>query len=377
MSTDANSHLRVAIDVGPLYGHRTGVGVAVDGMTTALAERSDITLVPYLTSRRASPRPGHRRLPIAGIVASHLWSRSDRPTADRWLTDVDLVHGTNYVAPPSRHPTVVSVYDCWFLRHPDQATPLVRRAGDNLRRAVARGAWLHVTSDATAAEARALLRTDRVRTVHLGAPPAPPTVTHTPTAVHDLAGRRLVVAVGTAERRKDLPLLVEAFAHVAHDHDDVLLTLAGADGDDSERVAGAVAASPARDRIRRLGPVDEPTKAWLLRHATVLVYPSRDEGFGFPILEANAAGTPVVATAVGSVPEIAGDAAVLVADPTRRPCALADAIAGVLDGHDRLALIEAGYRNLRRFDWATTAEGLVELYAAAMADAATPTGGSA
>jgi glycosyltransferase involved in cell wall biosynthesis len=371
MRPDIPSPLRVAFDAGPLYGHRSGVGIAVDGMATALGERPDVALTPYLTSRRSAPHPGHRRLPLPGIVASHVWSRSDHPSVDRWLPDVDLVHGTNYVAPPSHRPTVVSVYDCWFLRHADRATPLVRRAGRNLQRAVARGAWLHVTSDATAAQARELLRTDRVMTVYLGAPPAPPPIDGgVPSSVADLAGRRLVVAVGTEERRKDLPLLVKAFSELAVDRDDIVLTLAGARGDDSERLADAIAASPCRDRIRRLGPVDQATKAWLLRHATTLVYPSLDEGFGFPILEANAAGTPVVATAVGSVPEIAGGAAVLVDDPSRSPDTLAEAVAGVLDGHDRLALIEAGYRNVRRFDWATTAERLVELYHTAAQDRA-------
>jgi glycosyltransferase involved in cell wall biosynthesis len=357
----AGPPLRVAFDAGPLYGHRTGVGTAVDGMLGALGDRDDLVLAPYVVSRRARPRPGHRRLPLPGIAASHLWSRTDHPSADRWL-NADVVHGTNYVAPPASLPTVVSVYDCWFLRHPDRATPLVRRAGRNLRRAIARGAWLHVTSDATAAQARELLATDRVATVHLGPPPAPAVVEGTPDAVADLTGRRLVVAVGTAERRKDLPLLVDAFAHLAPARDDVLLAIAGAHGDDSARLAAAVAASPVADRIRCLGVVSEATKAWLLRHAAVLVYPSLDEGFGFPILEANAAGTPVVATAVGSVPEVAGDAAVLVDDPSRSPATLAEAVAGVLDGRGRLALVEAGYRNVRRFDWAATAEGLAALY---------------
>lgn len=360
--SDTTRPLRVAIDAGPLYGHRTGVGVAVDGMQRGLAARPDVELIPYLVSRRSTPQAGHRRLPLPGIVASHVWSRADHPAADRWLREADLVHGTNYVAPPSRRPTIVTVYDCWFLRHPEAATPLVRRAGRNLRRAVDRGAWLHVTSDATAAEARELLGTERVATVYLGPPATPVAVVTTPSAVADLAGRQLVVAVGTEERRKGLPDLVAAFALLARDHDDVVLVLAGAGGDDSRRLDEVISSSPVAARIRRLGPVDELTKAWLLRHANVLVYPSLDEGFGFPVLEANAAGTPVVATAVGSIPEIAGDAAVLVDDPTRDPARLADAIARVLDGHGRLALIEAGYRNVRRFDWERTAEDLVRLY---------------
>lgn len=367
--------VRAAIDVGPLYGHRTGVGLAVGGMVDALGSRSDVSLHPYLTSRRSTPLPGHRRLPLPGIVASHAWSRADHPKADRWLADVDVVHGTNYVAPPTQRPTVVSVYDCWFLRHPTEAGPLVRRAGANLRRAVARGAWLHVTSDATKAAASELLGTDRVRTIYLGAPPPPdhvdamPPVDGVPPGVESLRGRPLVVCIATEERRKDLPLVVQAFEHLAGDHPELLLVLAGAPGDDSARVTAAIAgtARHTAGRIVRLGPVDDATKVWLLRNAGVLAYPSLDEGFGFPVLEANAAGTPVVATAVGSIPEIAGDAAVLVGD--RQPITFAEALDDVLTGHRRLALIEAGYRNVGRFRWATTAEHLVDLYRTALESA--------
>ena len=358
--------IRVALDAGPLYGHRTGVGVAVEGMMRSLRGRADVTVVPYLTSFRSRPDPDHRRLPLPGIVASHLWSRADRPTADRWLGDVDVVHGTNYWAPPSSRPTVVSVYDCWFLRHPDDAIPVVRRAGRMLRRAVARGAWIHASSDATADEVRSLLATDRVTTVHPGAPEPPAQVEATPAGLAGIAGRRFVVAIGTEERRKDVPLLVSAFDRLAGGHPDVELVLAGAGGDDTDRITSAISAagSTTRDRIHRLGTIDETTKAWLLRHAAALAYPSLDEGFGFPILEAQLAGTPVVATSVGSIPEVAGDAAVLVTD--RDPLTLAEAIATTLDGPDRLGLIEAGYRNAARFRWSTAVEQLVELYRTAM-----------
>jgi glycosyltransferase involved in cell wall biosynthesis len=354
--------MTIAIDAGPLYGHRTGVGVATAGMFTALAETAGIRLAPYLVSGRSTPQPGHRRLPVPGIAASHLWSRWSRPAADRWLGDADLVHGTNYVAPPTKLPTVVSVYDCWFLQHPDQASSLVRRAGENLRRAVGRGAWVHTTSDATAAAARDLLATDRVVTVHLGPPPDGPDPAP-PAHQTELGGVPYVLSLGTEERRKDVVLVIEAFRELVGDHPELLLVLAGARGDDSDRITSAIeAAGPIGSRIRRLGQVDDPVKQWLLRHASVLAYPSRDEGFGFPILEANALGTPVVATAVGAIPEVAGDAAVLIDGADRRPTALAAAISSAISGPQRLGLIEAGYRNVRRFSWERTAAGLIELY---------------
>ncbi len=364
------STLDLAIDIGPLYGHRTGVGVAVDGIVNALRSRDDLQLDPYLVSFRARAGQGHRKLPLPGIVASHLWSRSDRPAADRWLAGVDLVHGTNYVAPPSGLPTVISVYDCWFLTNPDQANPLVRRAGRNLRRRVEAGAWIHASSDATARLARELLDTERVVTVHLG--PAPRTddgSAAAPTGTEALQGESFVLAIGTEDRRKDLPTLVAAFGLLARDQPRVRLVLAGAPGDQSTEVERAVGALDAatHDRVHRLGVVDDAAKAWLLRHASVLAYPSLDEGFGFPILEAQAAGTPVVASDVGAISEIAGDGAVLVGE--RSAAAFAERLGSVVDGStSRLGLIAAGHENIGRFSWEATAAGLSDLYHRALAE---------
>lgn len=357
--------LRVVVDAGPLYGPRTGVGEAAAGMRAALAARTDIELSGYLLSARSTPRPGDRKLPLPGIVASYVWSRTDWPRADRWMGDAQVVHGTNYVAPPTALPTVISVYDCWFLSHPDQATPLVRRAGMRLRRRVAAGAWVHTGAAAVADEAAQLLGTDRVVTVPLGPPPPVPALGELglPPLAERLGGRPFVLALGTHERRKALPLLVRAFALVAAEHPDVLLVLAGGPGDDSPAIDEAVAALPASaaSRVVMPGFVDAGTKHWLLRRSAVLAYPSVYEGFGFPLLEANAAGTPVVASRVGAIPEVAGDAAVMVAE--RTPEAFAAALTGTLsDEAARRNLVEAGARNLARFDWDRTAEGLVALY---------------
>lgn len=357
--------LRLALDVGPLYGHRTGVGVAVDGLFDALQRSPEVDVAGYLVSGRARAIEEHRRLPIPGIVASHVWSRVDHPRVDRWLGSAEVIHGTNYVAPPSSLPTIISVYDCWFLRHPECANPLVRRAGQTLRRAVARGAWVHVSSEATAVQARELLETDRVIMIHLGPPPPPPPVSalSRPLIAARIAGRQFVVAIGTEERRKDVGLLVQAFSIVGADAPDIWLVLAGARGDDSDAVDAAIEALPpiVRSRVARLGPVDDNTKHWLLRRASVLAYPSLDEGFGFPILEAQMAATPVVARNVGAIAEIAGTGAHLVDD--RDPEQFALGLQRVLDpGSTRLTLIESGNRNVKRFDWDATASDLIELY---------------
>jgi glycosyltransferase involved in cell wall biosynthesis len=359
--------LNLAIDVGPLYGHRTGVGMAVSGIVDALSRRDDVTVDRYLISLRAKPRAGDRKLAIPGIVASHLWARTDRPR--HWLRHNDVVHGTNYVIPPGTVPSVISVYDCWFLKNPALMTPTAQRVGATLKRAVARGAWVHASSEATAHDVAELLRTDRIATVLLGPPPSPPdrSSAHVPGFARELGDRPVILAIGTEERRKDLGLLIESFANLHPSVPDAVLVLAGAHGNESEMLTTSIAALPdwTRANVLRLGPIDDPTKHWLLDRASVLAYPSLDEGFGFPILEAQAAGTPVVARRSGAIPEIAGSGAVLVDDRDVEQFAAALELT-ISNDENRTRLIDAGRQNTARFSWDQTATDLVDLYARAM-----------
>jgi glycosyltransferase involved in cell wall biosynthesis len=172
-----------------------------------------------------------------------------------------------------------------------------------------------------------------------------------------------VLSVGTIERRKNLPALVAAFGQAAPNLDGAALVVAGAPGDDTAALehARSALASGIRDDVVVPGPVDAATKSWLLHHASVVAYPSLDEGFGFPILEAQSADKPVVATRAGSIPEVAGAGAELV--PVDDRDALAAALERVLDDDGRRReLVSAGRANLSRFSWTTTAAELTRLY---------------
>jgi glycosyltransferase involved in cell wall biosynthesis len=353
--------VRVGFDVGSLAGHPTGVANAVGAMRDALRRRDDVHLDEYLISFRAKPTAGERRLPLPALVAMRLWATVSRPYVDRWVPDVNVIHGTNYVVPPSRLPRVVSVYDCWFLRHPSEVAPAVRRAAEVLRRAAASGAVVHASSNATAEAARELLPGARVAVIPLGAlpvltaPAAPP--------IAELVDRPFIVAIGTLERRKNLPALVRAFGILAAEHDGIDLVLAGADGDDRPAIDAAVDAigPAAAARVLITGRVDAPSRAWLLRHATVLAYPSLDEGFGFPLLDAMQLHVPVVASDAGSIPEVAGDAALL-APPDDVDGLAANLVAALVDEATRTRLIAAGDRRWHQFDWDACAAQLTELY---------------
>jgi len=374
---DASS-VRVAIDVGPLHGVRTGIGNGVAWTVEALEARGGVQLTPYLTSLRARIAPPTRRLPLPAAAALRLWARRSTPPMDRWLGDVDVVHGTNYVVPPSSRPRLVSVYDCWFLDHPDDALADVRLAANVLRRSVAEGASVVTSSDATSHRVRELLDTDRVSTVLLGPPPldagspaasepdgtvTTPDASRPPVGLPDLSRQPFVLSLGTIERRKNVPTLVAAFGRLAHEHETVRLVIAGAVGNDLDAVSRAIGRlePAAAKRIIRTGPVDPDTKSWLLRHATALAYPSLDEGFGFPILEAQQMGTPVVASTAGSIPQVAGSAALL--SPPLDTEALAANLYWVLTSDEMHAkLVRRGHSNVARFSWSTTADALTELY---------------
>ncbi len=169
------------------------------------------------------------------------------------------------------------------------------------------------------------------------------------------------MAIGTAEPRKDLPGLVKAFDLVAAEQPDVALCLSGPPGWGEDALTQAIAQSPYSPRIIRTGWVTDQELADLIHRAAVLAYPSVYEGFGFPPLQAMQAGIPVVASRAGSLPEVLGDAAALVA--VGQPEALASALTNVLtDEGYRQQLITAGHAQAERYQWEACGQGLAQLY---------------
>jgi glycosyltransferase involved in cell wall biosynthesis len=147
---------------------------------------------------------------------------------------------------------------------------------------------------------------------------------------------------------------------LAADDADVRLVVAGPDGWGAETLAEVLAAAHHRDRIVRLGWVDDADREALLRGCAVYAYPSIYEGFGFPPLEAMSAGVPVVTTDTGSLPEVAGPGAVLV--PVGDPGALAAALARVMSDEDhRDDLVARGREVVARHGWDAAAERFADL----------------
>jgi alpha-1,3-rhamnosyl/mannosyltransferase len=167
-----------------------------------------------------------------------------------------------------------------------------------------------------------------------------------------------LLAVGTLQPRKNLEAALAAFERLHAGGLEHRLVVAGARGWRDEELVARLRASPAAARIDLAGRVDDAALVALYRGAACLLFPSRAEGFGFPPLEAMACGTPVVAAAAGSLPEVVGDAAPLV--PPEDHAALADAVARVLA--DPEAWRARGLAHAAGFTWARCAEQTVAAY---------------
>jgi glycosyltransferase involved in cell wall biosynthesis len=362
--------LRVAVDATSLYDPMTGVGRVTAELLAGVAARGEVDVVAFAVTWRGRERLADLvpagvgtadRWPMAAGPLRALWRRVEHPRIERWTGRVDVVHGPNFVVPPARAPRVVTVHDLTAVHWPELCTPDVRRYPALLRRALDRGAWVHTPSEHVRAEVIEVLGADpdRVVAVPNGVRAAPP---GDPAQGRGLAGGdRYVLALGTVEPRKDLPLLVAAFDQLAGEDTDVRLVVAGPDGWGVDAYRAAVTAAAHRDRIVRLGYVDEATRGHLLAGASALAMPSRYEGFGLTAGEAMLAGTPVVACRGGAVPEVVGDAGLLVAVGDRD--GLAGALASVLT-EPALAddLRRRGPLRAAGFTWEAATDGIVALW---------------
>jgi glycosyltransferase involved in cell wall biosynthesis len=370
----------VAFDVLPLAGERTGVGRFCAGLASAFAGRDELELRGYAVARSARGDPTAaaaalgidvRAWPIPARLANAAWSRAEFPPIEWLVGATDVVHGTNFVVPPSRRAgRVVTVHDLAALRYPELCMPASLTYPALVLRATRRGAFVHVPSHFVRQEVLELLGVegDRIRVIPHGIDHPGPGSVAPPSPVGGSARTApYVLALGAVEPRKDLPTLVSAFAQLAGAYADLELVVAGPSGWGEPAFAAAVAASGLGRRVVRVGYLGDRERESLLRGAAVFAFPSLYEGFGFPPLEAMAVGVPVVATAAGAVPEVVGDAAELV--PAGDVEALAGALARVVDdGPVRDRLVAAGRDRAATFTWAAAADSLIELYRLAASD---------
>ncbi len=298
-----------------------------------------------------------------------LWEQLVQPWVLRQI-DADLVHGPVFVGPLiAPCPVVITIHDLSFIRFPHLFRPANRLYLSVMTRLSARRARrLIAVSEHAASEAARLLGISRrkIDVVYHGVDP-----TFRPLPADEVAAFRqrhqlpeqFVLFVGTLEPRKNLIRLTEAFARL--DRGDTKLVLAGGKGWLCEDLFAKVEALGLSDAVVFTGYVPSEELPLWYNAASAFTYPSLYEGFGMPVTEAQACGTPVLTSKTSSLPEAAGDGALLV-DP-RDVDALSDGLTRILDDASlRETLSRQGLAHARTFDWSRTASHTVQVYRRAL-----------
>jgi glycosyltransferase involved in cell wall biosynthesis len=269
----------------------------------------------------------------------------------------------NQRLPRCKLPPALTTFHDLFAVSGDYSTPQFRQRFTLLARdAAARSDHIIAVSQFTATQVREYLNypESQITVIYHGVDPIPDFL---PPDQEEFRRRHrleapFLLCVGAIQTRKNISRLVQAFERI---HPGCLLVLAGSDGYGAEQIRQQVQASPARERIRLLGYVDQETLAKLYRTAAAFSFPSLDEGFGLPVLEAMSAGLPVVTSNRSALAEVAGEAALRV-----DPCQTEEirlALERILSDTDcRQRLIEAGYRRAAEFTWEKAAAATLGVY---------------
>ncbi|MGE5245595.1 MAG: glycosyltransferase family 4 protein [Betaproteobacteria bacterium] len=378
--------VRVLLDYRPALKQRSGVGEYTHQMARALlaayGPAGDGTLELTLFSSSWKDRlvrdpelagadVADKRVPVS--VLNLAWHRLELPTAERLTGRLfDVTHSMHPLLLPSRSAAqVITIHDLNFLAHPERTRAEIRRDYPALARAHAhRAAHVVVPSKFTAGQVVRQLGVEecRISVCYPGAPDWEPR--------DGLRPDGYVLFFGTLEPRKNVGCLLDAYERLAARRPRGRATatsgsplpplvLAGQATEESREWLDRIAKPPLAGLVRHQGYVDPSSRRQLYEGARLLVQPSFEEGFGLPVLEAMTLGVPVVAASRGALPEVLGDAGLLV-DP-EQPDELANGIERLLDDEILAGVCASrGPMRARHFRWEETARRVYGAYQLAL-----------
>ncbi|MGI6368081.1 MAG: glycosyltransferase family 4 protein [Anaerolineae bacterium] len=368
--------MRIGIDFTAAVRQQAGIGRYTRSLVRALAELDQSTAYVLLSAGRdpdPAPWPENferRELPLTDRHLSILWQKLRIPLPVEVFTGgISLFHSPDFVLPPVLcGRTALTIHDLSFLRLPECSSPgLLAYLNDAVPRSIKRADLLLADSESTLNDLVALMGVDlgRIRVVY-------PAVDSTfrPADHQEIARMRerhalqgpYILSLGTLQPRKNYVRLIQAYhrlrmeQHIPHS-----LVIGGGPGWLDQPIYDTIAELDLQEHVRLLGFVDEADLPALYSGAEVFAFPTLYEGFGIPVLEAMACGTPVVCSNTSSLPEAAGDAGLLF-EPTDTD-ALADALLrGISDSALRARLISSGYAQATRYTWKESAQRLHAAY---------------
>lgn len=361
--------MRIGIEVTAAVRQGAGIGRYVRELLRALAragEANEYRLfyasphpIPYPLPELPS-RFTARRLPFHDIWLARLWHRAQAPVPVEWITGpIDLYHAPDFTLPPVRARSVLTVHDLSFVRDPQSAPPGLRHYLNTVvPRSVRRADHLIAVSNGTRDDLVDLCQTspEKITVLYEGVDSIfKPTRDPAVRSKYNLGSAPYVFSVSTIQPRKNYRRLIQAFAALPPD---LNLVIAGDKGWLYDDILAEAEQPAVRGRVRFIGSVPDRDLPALYTEAAAFAYPSLYEGFGLPLLEAMACGTPTLASNVSCLPEVAGGASVLV-DPYR--------VESIAEGLKQLLVepdpwVDKGLARAAQFRWDDMATRLIALY---------------
>ena len=372
--------MKICIDYTAALKQGGGIGRYTRGLITTLAQLDQQNNYTLMVTPDA-PQDGlqffqkylnfsHKSYPLPERWMTIGWHRLNLPLPVEWFTkQVDLFHSPNFILPPTRRAkTLLTVHDLSFIRHPQGAVTKLRRWLEKVvPRSLARADHVLADSHSTKQDLIEIYNTSPEKITVIGAgvearfrPITDITKLDAIRNHYRLPSEKFILSLGTLEPRKNFTGLIQAFSQspVCETHH---LVIAGGKGWLYEEIFAAAETSPVADRIHLIGFVADEDLPALYSLADIFAYPSHYEGFGIPIIEAMACGTPVVCANNSSLPEIAGQAALQIT--ATDTAALAEELYRVaIDKSLREALVAKGFPQAKTFNWPDAAKRLLEVY---------------
>lgn len=372
--------MRIALDYTAGIRQGAGIGQYVRSLVGAMLAQDSKNTYTLITSGRPTRE---RSFPTASNVHGRsvfvpdrylniLWYRWRVPLYANYFTGpADIYHGLDFGLPPLRGGVrkVVTVYDLAFLEHPETAVPslaayLMKVVPEAVAAADVVAAMSHTTKRALIKQFK--VPPEKITVIPGGVAPhfqriTDPELLEATRRKFELE-RPLVLSVGTLEPRKNHLGLIKAFYEVQkRKESSAILAIAGGRGWLYEETQRVVKELKLENKVRFLGRVSELELLTLYSLADVFAFPSFFEGFGIPPLEAMACGAPVITSNISSLPEVAGDAAILV-DP-HDTNAIANAIIRVTEDEQlQEELRQKGYLQAQRYTWSNAAGKMLSAY---------------
>lgn len=374
--------MKVGFDVSQTGSSKAGCGYFAESLIRNLAAidlTNEYILYPAVGDVFWDPECGRetfscdqmnfRRLAAPkSFEASQTFWRDSESGFEARLGDPDVVHINNFYCPRGLRKArlVYTLHDLSFIAHPEWTTEANRiGCAQNVFQASLQADLIVAVSEYTR---RHFLETfphypaERIVVVHEGSrfdrcPPAP-----APAQFGRIEPGRFWLSVGTIEPRKNYARILEAYAAVYSSRPNLFpLVIAGGKGWLMEEFERSLDSAGLRGRVILTGYVSDRELQWLYESCFAFLYPSLFEGFGLPVVEAMSLGAPVISSNTTSIPEVVGDAGILV-NPERSE-EIAEAMSRLFDGLvDRNALAESSRARAAQFSWDSSARAMLDVY---------------